>query len=52
MALVWLWGYDGRELPLYTGGNVYHRGAEPYAREAGPTVLAGTDPKMKLVQRG
>ena len=25
-----LWGYDGRELPLYTGGNVYYNGAEPY----------------------
>ena len=47
-----LWGYDGRELPLQTGGNVYYRAAEPYAREAGPTVLAGTDPKVKLVQQG
>ena len=47
-----LWGYDGRELSLQTGGNVYYRGAEPYAREAGPTVLAGTDPKVKLVQQG
>jgi hypothetical protein len=47
-----LWGYDGRELPLQTGGNVYYRGAEPYAREAGPTALAGTDPKVKLVQQG
>jgi alpha-L-arabinofuranosidase len=47
-----LWGYDGREFPLYTGGNVYYRGAEPYAHEAGPTVLAGADPKVKLVQQG
>lgn len=47
-----LWGYDGRDLPLLTGGNVYCRGAEPYAREAGHTVLAGTDPKVKLVQEG
>jgi alpha-N-arabinofuranosidase len=47
-----LWGYDGREQPLLTGGNVYYRGAEPYAREAGPLVLAGTDPKVKLVQQG
>jgi alpha-N-arabinofuranosidase len=47
-----LWGYDGREQPLQTGGNVYYRGAEPYAREAGPTVLAGIDPKVKLVQQG
>jgi alpha-N-arabinofuranosidase len=47
-----LWGYDGRELPLQAGGNVYYRGAEPYAREANPTVMAGTDPKVKLVQQG
>ncbi len=47
-----LWGYDGRDLPLQTGGNVYYRGAEPYARETGPTVLAATDPKVKVVQQG
>jgi hypothetical protein len=47
-----LWGYDGREFPLQTGGNVYYRGAEPYAHEANPTVLTGTDPKVKLVQQG
>ena len=47
-----LWGYDGREQPLQTGGNVYYRGAEPYDREAGPTVLAGTDPKVKLLEQG
>jgi alpha-N-arabinofuranosidase len=46
------WGYDGREQPLQTGGNVYYRGSEPYVREAHPTVLAGTDPKVKLVQQG
>src|ERR1019366_8383368 len=47
-----LWGYDGREQPLQTDGNVYYRGAEPYAREAGPTLLTGTDPKVKLAQQG
>jgi alpha-N-arabinofuranosidase len=47
-----LWGYDGREFPLQTGGNVYYRGAEPYARETGQTVVAGTDPKVKLVPQG
>ncbi len=47
-----LWGYDGRKLPLQTGGNVYYRGAEPYAREASPTVLAGIDPQVKLVPQG
>ena len=47
-----LWGYNGREIPLQTGGNVYYGSAEPCARESGPTVLAGTDPKVKLVQQG
>jgi hypothetical protein len=47
-----LWGYDGREQPLQTGGNVYYRGAEPYAGEAGSSVLTGIDPKLKLVQQG
>jgi hypothetical protein len=47
-----LWGYDGREFPLQTGGNVYYWGAEPCARETGPTVVAGADPKVKLVQQG
>ena len=46
-----LWGYDGRELPLQTGGNVYYRGAEPYAREAGQTVVAGADPRVRLVEQ-
>jgi alpha-L-arabinofuranosidase len=47
-----LWGYDGRELPLYTSGNTYYRGAEPYVRETSATVLTETDPKLKLVQKG
>jgi hypothetical protein len=47
-----LWGYDGREQSLQTGGNFYYRGAEPFAREVGPIVLTGTDPKLKLVQQG
>jgi alpha-N-arabinofuranosidase len=47
-----LWGYDGREFPLQTGGNVYYRGAEPCARETGHLLLAGTDPKAKLAQAG
>jgi hypothetical protein len=47
-----LWGYDGREQPLQAGGNVYYRGAEPYLREAGSALLAGTDPKVKLMPQG
>jgi len=45
-----LWGYDGREFPLQTGGNAYYHGAEPYAREASPVVLADRDPGVRLVE--
>ncbi len=47
-----LWGYDGREQPLFTGGNVYYWGSEPYAHETSPIVLPGTNPKVKLVEQG
>lgn len=47
-----IWGYDGREQPLRTGGNVYYRGAEPYIQELGPIVLTNADPKLKLLQQG
>jgi len=47
-----LWGYDGRELPLQTGGNVFCNGAQPYAQETNHVVLAGRDAKLKLVQDG
>lgn len=47
-----LWGYDGRELPLQTGGNVFYHGAEPYRQEADALVLAASNPQVKLVQEG
>ena len=47
-----LWGYDGRELPLQTGGNAYYHGAQPYAQEANPVVRADRDPGVKLVPDG
>lgn len=47
-----LWGYDSRELPLHTGGNVYYHGAEPYHQETNALVLAANDPKVKLEQQG
>lgn len=43
-----LWGYDGREFPLQTGGNVYLRGAFPYAKEANALVLVEFDPAVRL----
>ncbi len=46
-----LWVYDFREYPLQVGGNVYYRGARPYAREVNPVILE-TDPKVDLVQAG
>jgi alpha-L-arabinofuranosidase len=40
--------YDKREYPLHTGGNVFYKGAKPYANEAGGATAAG-DPQAKLV---
>ena len=47
-----LWVYDTREYPLQTGGNVYYRGARPYAREAGALDLSGVDPHVEIVEEG
>lgn len=47
-----LWGYDTRELPLQTGGNIYYHGAEPYRQETNALVLAASNPKVKLEQQG
>jgi alpha-N-arabinofuranosidase len=44
--------YDAREFPLQTGGNVYYRGARPYAKEANHVVQAGVDPKTRIVEEG
>lgn len=43
--------YDKREYPLYTGGNVYFRNAQPYAKESGFITPAG-DPKPMLQHEG
>jgi hypothetical protein len=45
-----LWGYDGREQPLQTGGNVYYHGALPYAKEAHPLVLPDRNPALRLAE--
>jgi alpha-L-arabinofuranosidase len=44
-------GYDTREYPLQTGGNVFYNGARPYVKEAGHAVSAA-DPEVKLVHEG
>ncbi len=45
-----LWGYDGREFPLRTGGNVYYNEAAPCSAEASP-VLSQINPELKLLQQ-
>jgi alpha-N-arabinofuranosidase len=45
-----LWVYDYRELPLQTGGNVYYRGARPYAKEKDPVVQDEHDPQVNLAR--
>ena len=47
-----LWGYDTRELPLQTGGNVFYHAAQPYAKEANHIAKLESDPKVKLVEEG
>lgn len=34
--------------PITAAGNVYLRGARPYAKETGAVVLPGTDPRLRL----
>lgn len=36
-----LWGYDIREQPLQTGGNLYCNGARPYRTETDPVIATG-----------
>ncbi len=43
-----LCGYDPREVPLQTGGNVFLHGARPYARETQPLVRTESDPGLNL----
>jgi alpha-L-arabinofuranosidase len=45
-----LWGYNGRELPLLTGGNVYFHHAQPYAAECRPLLLSDQDPGVRLTE--
>ncbi len=43
--------YDGREYPLYTGGNVFYAGSRPYAKETNQ-VASPADPQVRLVEQG
>ena len=43
--------YANAVLPVFAGGNVYLKGAKPYAKETG-FVEAGFDPKIRIVDGG
>jgi alpha-L-arabinofuranosidase len=43
--------YNPREYPLYTGGNVFYKGAQPYGKEIDP-VVSSIDPGVKLTRQG
>jgi len=47
-----LWVYNHRELPLYTGGNVYFKAARAYSKELGALNLSREDPKPEIVEEG
>jgi hypothetical protein len=47
-----LWGYDGREFLLLTGGNAYYHHAHPYAREGNALLLTDHNPALELVDDG
>jgi hypothetical protein len=47
-----LWMYDKREYPLFTGGNVFYNGAQPYGRSSACCSQVAGDPGLKLVQEG
>jgi alpha-N-arabinofuranosidase len=46
-----LWVYDTRGASPQTGGNVYHNGARPSAKEVTPLILAEVDPAVKLAEK-
>jgi hypothetical protein len=43
-----LWGYDGREFALRTGGNVYFHQAQPYTAEERALLLTDWNPEVQL----
>jgi hypothetical protein len=46
------WVYDSRKFPSRMGGNVYLRGARPYAMETDPWLLTDADPKAPVIEEG
>jgi hypothetical protein len=47
-----LWVYNHREYPLFTGGNVYWKGAAGYYEERGALRSPAADPKPEIVEDG
>ena len=47
-----LWVYNQREYPLFTGGNLYWKGAAGYYRERGALHSPAVDPKPEIVEEG
>jgi hypothetical protein len=47
-----LWVYDGRELPLQTGGNVYYHGACAFSKETSPQSKPEFNAEVKVVEEG
>lgn len=44
--------YDALEFPLFTGGNVFYKGAAPYRREASALTLTAVEARAALVEEG
>lgn len=44
--------YDAAELPMAAAGNVYLKGAKPWAKEKGFVEQAALDPKIEVVEEG
>lgn len=45
-----LWGYDGREFPIFAAGNVHLHGAQPSAQETDALVQPDVNPAPRLVE--
>jgi len=45
-----LWVYNHRPYPLFTGGNVYLKGARPYFQEKDALELPEFDPNIELIE--
>jgi len=42
--------YNDAELPMYVDGNIYYKGAKPYAKEINFVEQSGFDPQIKIIE--